>query len=125
MRIETSELLRCPNTSSTDFSCFGAVVKRDASEVQGVAHDSLKSTDDIIDGLLIVNDGDYVYPIREGVLCILADSSVDLAAWKDHFQTIRESCSEPLQAAIDRTVERFSREDADTDGEWNRDEMRY
>ena len=125
MRVQTSSILCCPNTGSTDFEIFGSRVERDGQRLLGVRHEDLLQGDEVIDGLLGVRGGEHTYPIRLGVLSMLADASVDLPAWRSHFEEIVPRCSPRLQRRINANLERLSRVVCNSDGEWNKDEMRY
>ena len=125
MRVRTASLLRCPNTGRTDFEVFGSRVDRAGGEVFSVPHADLRPQDEIVDGVLALGSKGHVYPIRCGVLSMLADGSVDLPAWRSHFEAILPGCSPSVQARIRCNLGRLSRESNDSDGGWNQDEMRY
>lgn len=123
MRADTTGLLVCPDTGATDFSLFGARVLRGKAALEAVPAAGLLPGDEILDGVLL--GGDRAYPVRHGVLSLLSDASADPRAWQEHFQAVRPLCPGPVQATVDRTLDRVDRAAATADGRWNRDEMRY
>lgn len=123
MRVDTTSLLVCPDTGATDFSLFGARVRRGDVELAAVPGEDLQPTDEVLDGVLV--GGGRAYPVRHGVLSLLSDASADPMAWREHFEAVTPVCPGPVRDAVDRTLDRVDRAAATADGRWNRDEMRY
>ena len=125
MKKELLNILCCPNTSSSGFEVFAARLERDGEVLYGIHHANILPNDEIIDGLAFSEGQPHVYPIRYGVLVMLADSDVDCVAYRTHLVAFDEHLAVPLRSLAWDNLERLGAVRNTSTGSWNREEMKY
>ncbi len=73
-------LLRCPITRRPLVKASSVVLDRANSMIQeGKLTSRLGETvDDVLDDALVDETGTWIYPVRDGIVCLLADEAISL-----------------------------------------------
>lgn len=125
MRKEVLNILECPNNRTSGFDSFALELIRKGKVLKNVPLEEMLENDDIKTGVVISNHGKDIYPIHEFVGVFLNDQDLD----KQHFQKILtpliHSYPETFSAVIKQKIESLKEINETTEGEWNREEMRY
>jgi len=128
MRKKLLNYLVCPNTGISGFTLFAARLIRGGVEIYRAVDSEIRDDDDVIEGYVISNDRQYIYPIRYGVLSMVSDADVDLVEYQAHISEIDKNSSYEVSTLAAQNFERMKTrrksEKSDT-GDWNREEKSY
>jgi ubiquinone/menaquinone biosynthesis C-methylase UbiE/uncharacterized protein YbaR (Trm112 family) len=117
--------LQCPNTETSDLSVYAIEVLREGQIIQQVSENDLLPTDDIKSGLLFSKNKKYVYPIYEFIPILLNDSDNDLHHLNEVYQYLAALAPNSYQPILSENFERIKQHNNTSDGNWNREEMKY
>ncbi len=118
-------LLKCPETHQTGMKLFAVEVMRNGKLLSTFEQQELQEEDDIISGLLINETHQIVYPIAESIAILLSKSDVDTFHHVPLLQKFKSQCPAALLPIIENTLGHLQKSATTSDGNWNRDEMRY
>ena len=125
MRGRMIDLLVCPNVLSVPLQAFALTTRdRDGTEFSKNTQE-IMDADDIVQGVLMSEDGNSAYPIYESIGLLLADADTERDRHIDLLSQMRGSCPQAFQIAIDRTISRLRHQKSTFEGEWNHEEMEY
>jgi ubiquinone/menaquinone biosynthesis C-methylase UbiE len=125
MRKRTGRLLKLPDSKDGIMRFYAFDVIRDEKLIHNKDHDELLDEDDIINGFIVNEEQKIIYPISNYIGVLLSKNDIDLnphlALLKSYYPIIPSRYREFLDVTIESIMAAIDT----SDGNWNRDEMRY
>ncbi len=127
MRKKLLNTLIDPNTQEkSTFEAYAFTLDRGQKSHTQVANVNITDDDDIKEGFIINTKNHYIYPISDYVLSLLSDTDQDIPFYLNFFKKSQINPNNPYSKTIDENLSRLNNiNEETTEGEWNREEMRY
>jgi len=119
------EKLICPNTNLQPLQLYALEIKRKQELLSNLDNTSILPNDDIKTGILYTQDKRNLYFIYEFIPILLNDSDQDLIHIKEIHQKVRSLIPTEFIQAIEQNILRIENLNQSSDGNWNREEMKY
>ncbi len=125
MRKKIIPLLRDPNNRTVKFKVFGISVSRNNQNITNLVDSEIQNEDDILEGVLIAEEGRTAYPINGAVAILLNDLDVDTNHHCSLLESMLPALPSPYKEITAETLTRLQKTADTFDGKWNREEMKY
>lgn len=125
MRASLVGRLRSPNDPRLRLQAHACEARPCASHSLDGLRDHVADDEEIVNGLLIDEQGTSAFPIADSVASLLRDEDVDLASHMSLLEERKKHAPRQFREAVAATLQRLSRRTADWTGQWNREEMAY
>lgn len=125
MHTRILDKLICPNTHLQPLLLFAIEINRNQQILLNPDNASLLPDDDVKTGLLYTDDKANIYFIYEYIPILLNDTDQDLTHLKAIYQEIGYTLPVEYKLVIEQTISRIESKNQSSDGNWNREEMKY
>lgn len=125
MHTRILDKLICPNTHLQPLLLFALEINRNQQILSNPDNTSLLPLDDVKTGLLYTADKKNIYFINEYIPILLNDTDQDLNHIKAIYQEVGNLLPDEFKQAIEQTFSRIESKNLSSDGNWNREEMKY
>lgn len=125
MRPRLLSNLICPNFGVSDFGVYGHELFRGGLPLHELTEEQIRPDDDIKEGFIFSKSAGTVYPIREFVLSMLADSDADQRFYESALLESVSLSPAAYASVIRASVARMRRVASGSVGQWNQEEMAY
>ncbi len=117
--------LQCPNSGTDKLSVYGIEVIREGKTLTQIFEKDILLTDDIRSGLIFSSNLKFVYPIYEFIPILLNDSDNDMVHLNMVYDLILPLTPDNLKQTVLENLNRVKKQSLSSDGNWNREEMKY
>lgn len=125
MHTRILDKLICPNTHLQPLLLFALEINRNQQILSNPDNTSLLPLDDVKTGLLYTGDKKNIYFINEYIPILLNDTDQDLNHIKAIYKEVGNFLPDEFKQAIEQTFSRIESKNLSSDGNWNREEMKY
>ena len=125
MHTRILDKLICPNTHLQPLLLFALEINRNQQILSNPDNTSLQPLDDVKTGLLYTADKKNIYFIHEFIPILLNDTDQDLNHLKAIYKEVGNLLPVEFKQAIEQTLSRIESKNLSSDGNWNREEMKY
>lgn len=117
--------LICPNSQSKQLQVHAIEALRNNNIIHNIYDENILPDDDIKTGFIFSTDKKYIYFIYEYIPILLNDQDQDSAHLNQIYEWIKNSIPDEFKDAVTANILRIRKANESTDGNWNREEMKY
>lgn len=125
MRMKVISILRCPN-SKRSLNVFGIEVLRNNRTIKRVEHSEMSEDDEIVEGILIDTNFEYVYPIEQSIAILLNKQDAQIETLTTALLRKEKELPSPYRELTNNSLKTYMLELSTLNcGNWNTDEMNF